>query len=87
MPDRSIGLMPFDVLVWGAGEPSELRDERAKSGAGLGRSAAGTFVIILPAVGDQTWTSKTSNELHDIMPAVTGGAQGEHGPLGLPRPW
>jgi len=67
---RSIGLMPFDVLVWGAGEPSELRDERAKA-VRIGSSAAGTLSSSCRRLAIRPGPARPSNELHDIMPAVT----------------
>lgn len=69
LPDHYAGLECLEFLVWANGEPSELRAERA---AALRHWIArgGHLVVILPAIG-QTWTSDASNELFDLLPAVT----------------
>ncbi|MFT3685454.1 MAG: hypothetical protein QM783_11085 [Phycisphaerales bacterium] len=72
MPDRWMGLSPFDVIVWtGTGpdfEPSELTEDRA---AAIREWVVrgGHLVIVLPAVG-QNWTDPRQ-PLADIMPRVT----------------
>ena len=69
LPDRWMGLMQFETVVWTAGDPAELRGERA---AALREwvKRGGHLVIVLPPVG-QTWTSSANNELYDMLPAVT----------------
>lgn len=69
MPDHYAGLASLEYLVWGAGEPASLRGDRA---AALRHWVArgGHLVIILPPVG-QTWVTEASNELADLLPAVT----------------
>lgn len=68
MPDRWFGLVPFEALVWGAGDPSELRGERSASIAEWVRRG-GHLVIVMPPVG-QNWTSRESNDLYDLLPSV-----------------
>jgi hypothetical protein len=68
MPDRLHGLKPFDAVVWGQGDPAELRGERANAVRDWVEQG-GHFIVVLPSVG-QTWTNPASNDLHDIMPTV-----------------
>lgn len=68
MPDRWMGLASLDALVWAAGDPAELRGERARA-LREWVTRGGHLVVVLPQVG-QTWTNPQSNELHDIMPVV-----------------
>jgi hypothetical protein len=69
LPDRWVGLMAFDVLIWGSGEPAELRGDRA---AAIREWVyrGGHLVIIMPPVG-QSWTSAANNELYNLLPAVS----------------
>jgi len=69
LPDRWVGLMAFDVLIWGSGEPAELRGDRA---AAIREWVyrGGHLVIIMPPVG-QSWTSPANNELYNLLPAVS----------------
>jgi hypothetical protein len=69
LPDRWMGLRQFDVLVWGQGDPAELRGDRANAVREWVKRG-GHLVVILPGVG-QTWTNANSNDLIDIMPAVS----------------
>lgn len=68
-PDRWQGLLPFSVLVWGSGDPAELRGERAKAVRDW-VTRGGHLVVLLPPLGE-TWTNKVSNELADLLPNVT----------------
>lgn len=68
MPDRWIGLLPYEVLVWGTEEPTELRGERAQALIEWVKRG-GHLVIILPAAS-QSWTNAASNELYGLLPAV-----------------
>jgi hypothetical protein len=68
LPDRWYGLAPFEALIWGAGDPAELRGERAAAVAEWVRRG-GHLVVVFPPVG-QTWTSRESNELYDLLPLV-----------------
>jgi hypothetical protein len=68
LPDRWQGLRQFDAIVWGQGDPAELRGDRATAVREWVKRG-GHLIIILPGVG-QTWTNGNSNELFDIMPAV-----------------
>lgn len=68
LPDRWFGLMPFDAIVWGAGDPSELRGERAEAIREYVRRG-GKLIVVLPPVG-QAWTNRAANELVDLLPAV-----------------
>ncbi|HLP84706.1 MAG TPA: hypothetical protein VK157_10185, partial [Phycisphaerales bacterium] len=64
-----MGLDPFSVIVWGSGELTELRADRADA-IREWVNRGGHLVIILPAVS-QLWTGgKDTNPLHDIMPYV-----------------
>lgn len=67
-PDRWMGLSAYEAVVWAAGEPSELRGDRAKAARDW-VLRGGHLVIVLPPVG-QTFTSPASNELYDLIPAV-----------------
>jgi hypothetical protein len=69
LPDRWVGLRQFDALVWGQGDPAELRGERATAVREWVKRG-GHLIIILPGVG-QTWTNAASNDLIDIMPLVS----------------
>jgi hypothetical protein len=68
LPDRWVGLMQFDALVWSSGEPGELRGDRA---AAIREwvHRGGHLIVIMPPVG-QSWTSAANNELYDMLPAV-----------------
>lgn len=69
LPDRWVGLMAYDTLIWGAGEPAELRGDRA---AAIREWVyrGGHLVVIMPPVG-QSWTSANNNELYNLLPAVS----------------
>jgi len=69
LPDRWMGLAPFETLVWASGEVTELRDDRARA-IREWVQRGGHLIIVLPPVGQQ-WMNPTSNELYNIMPAVT----------------
>lgn len=69
LPDQWQGLAPFPVLIWGQGEVSELRGDRARAVRDW-VNRGGHLVVILPPVG-QAWTNPTSNDLYDIMPVVS----------------
>lgn len=69
MPDRWMGLAAFDTLLWGSGEITELREERARA-LREWVQRGGHLIIVLPPVGQQ-WMNPTSNDLYNIMPAVT----------------
>jgi hypothetical protein len=68
LPDRWIGLAPYEAVVWNAPPPGSL---------GSGRAAAlrewvergGHLIVVLPRVG-QSWTDETNNPLYDITPRV-----------------
>lgn len=68
MPDRWMGLTQFDVIVWGKGEPGELRGDKANAMREW-ITRGGHLVVVLPAVG-QNWTNEKVNELFDVMPQV-----------------
>ncbi|MDX2132661.1 MAG: hypothetical protein SFY69_11485 [Planctomycetota bacterium] len=68
LPDRWMGFASLDALVWGKGDPAEVRGERARAVRDW-VTRGGHLVIVLPQVG-QTWTNAQSNDLHDIMPLV-----------------
>lgn len=69
LPDRWMGYAPFESIVWGGGEPGEVRGERAvalKDWVNRG----GHLVIVLPPVGEN-WTNPSASELNDLLPRVT----------------
>ena len=68
LPDRWMGLAPFEAIVWADGDPSKLRGERSKAMRDW-INRGGHLIVILPPIG-QTWTNAASNELFDIMPLV-----------------
>lgn len=68
-PDRWYGLAAFEVIVWGEGDPSLVRSDRAVALREWVKRG-GHLVIILPAVGEN-WTNSASNELYDLVPAVS----------------
>lgn len=69
LPDRWMGYAGLEAVVWGSGDPLEVRGDRA---AALREwiQRGGHFIVIMPVAG-QAWTSATTNELHDLLPAVT----------------
>lgn len=67
-PDRWMGWAPFGDLVWGAGDPGKLRGDRARA-LREWIERGGHLVVVLPAFGE-TWTNASTNELHDLLPAV-----------------
>jgi len=69
LPDRWQGLAPFDFLVWGGGDPGELRAERATAVREWVRRG-GHLVIVLPPVGE-TWTNSKATELSSMLPIVS----------------
>lgn len=69
MPDRWMGYAAFDTIVWGAGEITELRSDRATALAQWVQRG-GHLIIVLPPVGQQ-WLNPQSNDIYSIMPAVT----------------
>jgi hypothetical protein len=72
IPDRVMGLMPLEALVWtGSGadeQPSRLSESQADS-IREWVMRGGQLIIPLPVVG-QTWIGSSNNPLADIMPAV-----------------
>lgn len=69
LPDRWMGYTSFDAMVWGAGDPLELRGDRA-SALREWVQRGGHLIIIMPVAG-QAWTNASANELHDLLPNVT----------------
>jgi len=68
LPDRWQGLASFDTIVWMDRDIGELRGESARAVREWVRRG-GHLIISLPSVG-AAWTTPSSNELLDIMPAV-----------------
>lgn len=68
LPDRWMGLEPFDVLVWTQGPPQSVRTEQAEALTEW-IERGGHLVIVLPARG-QEWLTPLNNELHGLLPAV-----------------
>lgn len=68
LPDRWMGLAAMDTLVWGSGDVSQLRQEKARA-IREWVERGGHLIVILPTVG-QTWTTSSANELFSLLPAV-----------------
>lgn len=68
LPDRWQGLACFDAIAWIGADIGELRGETARALREWVRRG-GHLIVSLPSVG-AAWTTPSSNELLDIMPAV-----------------
>ncbi len=68
LPDRWMGLAAMEALVWGSGDVSQLRGDKARA-IREWVERGGHLIIVLPTVG-QAWTTPTANELFSVMPAV-----------------
>lgn len=74
LPDRWMGLSPFETIVWGEStggtdtDISQLRGERTRS-LKEWVQRGGHLIVVLPPSG-QAWTNASTNELMDILPAV-----------------
>ena len=70
LPDRWLGLMQFDALVWTAtgtdGEPGDLTESQAEA-VREWVQRGGHLVVVLPATGT-SWMNATSNPLLAILP-------------------
>jgi hypothetical protein len=69
LPDRWMGYAPFDYILWGNAEISQLRTEAARAIVDYVQQG-GHLIVVLPPVG-QNWTNPNANELYAITPAVT----------------
>ncbi|MBL8763835.1 MAG: hypothetical protein JNM07_06160 [Phycisphaerae bacterium] len=72
LPDRWMGLAPFECIVWSAsggdGEPADLSEAQAEAVREWVRRG-GHLIAVLPPAG-QAWTNPTGNPLRSIMPVV-----------------
>jgi len=68
-PDSWQALEPISAIVWGVGEPGELRGPYARA-LREWVERGGHLVVVLPPAG-QTWVGRTEHELSDIMPEVS----------------
>jgi hypothetical protein len=68
LPDRWMGLMPFDTIVWSEAPPASMGTERAQAMREWVHRG-GHLVVVLPRIG-QTWTDEVNNPLFDITPRV-----------------
>jgi hypothetical protein len=68
LPDRWIGLAPFETIVWNEASPAGLGTERADA-LREWIMRGGHLVVVLPRLG-QVWTDPVNNPLHDLMPRV-----------------
>lgn len=74
-PDRWLGWAPYEVVFWGdspggaEADVSQLRGERTRA-LKEWVQRGGHLVIVLPPTG-QAWTNPATNELLDILPAVS----------------
>lgn len=74
MPDRWMGLAPYETIVWGestGGTDTDISQLRGDKTRALKEwvQRGGHLVIVLPPSG-QSWTNSATNELMDILPAV-----------------
>jgi hypothetical protein len=69
LPDRWIGLMPFETIVWNEASPAALGTDRADA-LREWVMRGGHLVVVLPRLG-QVWTDQVNNPLHDLMPRVS----------------
>ncbi len=69
LPDRWMGLEPFEVVVWGDADPLQLGTERPRAIMEW-VARGGHLVIALPALA-QEWTNPRSNPLAELLPRVT----------------
>lgn len=69
LPDRWLGLAPFEVLVWAGGDPAELGAERSRS-LREWIERGGHLVIVLTVENQGPWTTSQNNLLRDLFPAV-----------------
>lgn len=69
LPDRWMGLRPFEAVAWLDGDPSELSESQSRA-VREWVMRGGHLVIAVPAVG-QMWSSPRNNPLFDLLPAVT----------------
>lgn len=69
LPDSWLGLEPYDVVVIGSGEPTEVRGSSARALREWVRRG-GHLVVVLPPAG-QNWVGQAAHELTDVMPAVS----------------
>ncbi len=72
MPDRWMGLDPFEAIIWvdatSQGSPTNLTQEQARA-IREWVHRGGHLVVVLPQAG-QTWVNYPSNPLTDMMPRV-----------------
>ncbi len=68
LPDSWLGLAQFDTIVWGTGEPNEVRGTTAEALIEWVRRG-GHLVVVLPPAG-QNWLGRTGHDLTEIMPEV-----------------
>lgn len=68
LPDRWMGLVQFEALVWNEGAPGQLSQEQAHAIREWVRRG-GHLIVVLPRIG-QTWTERTANPLFDLVPRV-----------------
>lgn len=69
MPDRWMGLAPFEVLVWSNADPAELGPDRARA-LREWIERGGHLVIVLSVENQVSWTTNQNNLLRDVFPAV-----------------
>ncbi len=68
LPDRWMGLMQFEALVWNDPPPSALGTEKSQA-IREWVTRGGHLVIVLPRLA-QTWTDEANNPLFDLVPRV-----------------
>ncbi|MBX3351610.1 MAG: hypothetical protein KF684_01640 [Phycisphaeraceae bacterium] len=68
MPDRWMGLAPFESLAWFSGDPGALSEPQADA-IREWVMRGGHLIVSLPAAG-QTWTNPRTNPLHAMLPSV-----------------
>ena len=69
VPDRWLGLMPVELIVWTRGSPGDLTIEQVRA-LREWVERGGHLIVCLPSVG-QDWITIANRELAEIMPAVS----------------
>lgn len=69
LPDRWMGLAPFEIIVWSGSDPADLGDERSRA-LREWIERGGHLVIVLTVENLAPWTTGTNNLLRDLFPAA-----------------
>ena len=69
LPDRWMGLAPFEILVWAGGDPADLGPERSRA-LREWVERGGHLVIVVTVENLASWTTSQNNLLRDLFPAA-----------------